>query len=641
MIRHVLSLAAMLLIAGRAGAEQTETAASTATAPPTEISAYRLPVSTEEAAQGVTIITQEEIEARKPANILDMVQMVPGVQVDQVGAPGGVSNIYIRGSDPEQVLVLVDGVRVNDPLLSRGGSFDMSSIDPANVERIEVLRGGGSAIYGADAMGGVINIVTRQGGPKGVDVTLSGGAGGNGYNSLAARFAGSNDQVTVSVGGSHLEDGQASQGGTLNLNTVTAAIGVHPSERVDLKFFINSLERDSSSFPDQSGGVDFAVTRTLEDRSLNQNVVGTSLSVTPSEPLTLNLQLARYDTAEKINSPGVQPSLIEPNGLPAQQSSTHFTRDAALASAGVHLPLQSDLLVGYERLDERGDSQSIIDIGFPFPANFDLHRTTNSVFAQLKSKPIPNLVILLGVRNDDVSDQDSEVSPEAGARYTFATQTTVKARYAQGFRPPSFFALANPLAGNPNLVSETSEGYEFGVEQRLLNDRLFGGVTLFNTKYKHLIDFDPNVPGPFGVGQLVNRDKVNTQGLELQFAARASQRLTITASYTYLDAKIEDSTDVLLHRPRNTAVVGFNYAWSDALRFIWNTVYASESFDFAIPTGQVQLDAWTRTDIAVSYTWKAFTATLAVDNVFNSHYEQYVGFSVPGVRGRAMLSARF
>jgi iron complex outermembrane receptor protein/vitamin B12 transporter len=631
--RHTFCAAAALLLAApHASAQQPETT----TAPAVEVSAYRVPLLTTEAVQGVTVITNEQIEERKPSTVLDVLQLVPGVQVDQVGAPGGVGNIYIRGSDPENVLVLIDGVRVNDPLLQRGGSYDLSNIDPATVERIEVLRGGGSAIYGADAMAGVVNIVTRRGAAKPVDVTLSGGVGGDGYATAGARLAGSTEQVSASVSASHLEDGKPSIGGDLDLDTFAASLGFHPSERGDVQVFFNGVQRDSSSFPEQSGGIELAVLRTLEERQADQNTVGTNLTLTPWDPVTFKLQLSSYDNKENIQSPGVPGDIGDP--IPAYQSQTDLKRDAALVSAGLRLPLQSDLVLGYEHLEE--DGENVTDFGGG-PVPFELERITNSVFASLKSKPITNLVVLLELREDDVSDQGSEVSPGAGVRYTFATQTTVRAHYSEGFRPPSFFALGNPLVGNPNLVPETSTTWEIGVEQTLFQNRVFAGVTGFRQEYENLVDFDRTVPGPVGFGQLVNRTDVEAEGAEVQLAVRPLPQLSVTASYTYVSTEIVNSTQHLLHRPRHKAALGFNYAWGEAWRFVWNTVYVGETFDFSNPTGEVELDDWTRTDVALSYTWKAVTATFAVDNLFDSHYEQYVGFVQPGIRARAMVTARF
>jgi outer membrane receptor protein involved in Fe transport len=471
-------------------------------------------------------------------------------------------------------------------------------------------------------------------------VTLSGGAGGDGYGTLGVRLAGNTEQVSASVNASHLEDGEVSQGGDLDLDTVAGSLAFHPSERGDVQFFFNSINRDSSTFPDQSGGIELAVIRTLEQREVGQSTVGANLTLTPWDPVTFKLQLSSYNSNESIQTPGVAPNLPNP-GLPAQQSVTDFTRDGVLVSAGLRLPLQSDLVLGYEHLEESGRSDSVIDLGFPFLASFDRDRVTNSVFASLKSTPVQNLVVLLELRSDDVSDQGDELSPGAGVRYTFPSQTTLKAHYSEGFRPPSFSALGHPLVGNPDLVPETSTGGEIGLEQTLFENKLFASVTGFVTHYKNLVDFDESIPGPFGAGQLVNRSSVDAEGAEVQLAVRPVPQLSLTASYTYLSTSIENTTQRLLHRPRNSVALGLNYAWSDAWRFVWNTVYASGSFDFSIPTGEVELDAWTRTDVALSYTWKAVTATFAIDNLFDSDYEQYVGFVQPGIRARAMVTARF
>jgi len=143
----------------------------------------RVPSTLGQETGSLTVMTRGQIERMGVATGADLLRQVPDVQVDQLGGSGGMSWAYIRGSDPNHVLVLVDGVRVNDPTNSPGGGFDLSSIDPSEIERIEVLRGAASSIYGADAMGGVINIITRKGEPGG---TASAAAGGLGYRALSA-----------------------------------------------------------------------------------------------------------------------------------------------------------------------------------------------------------------------------------------------------------------------------------------------------------------------------------------------------------------------------------------------------------------------------------------------------------------------
>ncbi|HZP87351.1 MAG TPA: TonB-dependent receptor [Burkholderiales bacterium] len=638
-VRLQLAVCATLLMSCNGMYAAQESSGAGEQTPGVEVTAYRVPVTLQETAQGVTVIDRQEIEIRKPDSVIELLRQVPGVQIDQVGSPGGVSSIYIRGSDPEQVLVLIDGVRVNDPMLSRGGSYDISSIDPALIDRIEVLRGGGSALYGADALGGIVNIVTRRRAEKGIGVELGGGIGGDRYGALHGRVSAGTDQVSANVSLAHLEDGREANGGTLDLDTISTFVTFHPSEAFEARVFFFDNNRDSSSFPDTSGGVRLAVIRTLEQRQAKETTGGIGFKVSPWSLASFNVQLSRYARTEDIDSPGVAPSAFSPFGLPASTTQTDFTRDSAVASVGLRLPLDSDFTVGVEHIDERGVSTGTLALPFPVSPDFSLTRRTNSVFGELKTKPLPELVVLLGARYDRVSQLRSEFSPSVGVRYTLApTGTTLKARYAKGFRAPSFFALGSPLVGNPDLKPETSKGAEIGVEQRLWNEKLMLGVNVFRTRVKNLIDFDP-FAGIFG--QLVNRGRVTFRGAELIAEARPIDALAINASYTYVDNKIDDGAGPLRNRPRHRAALALAYRFAEAWQASWTTAYVGEVRDFSIPTGEVKLDDFTRTDVALSYQWRQLTTTLAIDNLFNEHYEQFVGFTVPGRRGRISVSARF
>jgi vitamin B12 transporter len=613
-----------------------ETIAQEIAAPSVEISAFRVPTLISETTQGVSLITRQEIVARNPASTAELIRDLPGIYVDQVGSPGGVSNVYIRGSDPEQVLVLIDGVRANDPTVSRGGSYDLSSVDPSDLERIEVIRGAGSAIYGADGMGGVINIVTRRGAVGGVKVGLAGEGGSRGYGRIQASVSGGSEQVQASLNTSKLQDGRKSEGGTLDLATFNASLGLRISETGNITVFARHNERDSDAFPDQSGGVRLAVLRTLETRDARESSYGANLSLHPTEKTTLRILLSRYERTEDTNSPGVDPFF----NVPPTVSSTDFTRDSIVASVLVRLPSDSDLTFGVEHIKEKGKTRSTRDltaIGFGIVrGDFDLVRETDSLFGEFKVKPVDNLTLQLGIRHDSPTKLNAETSPSAGARYDFQSGTTLKAHYSEGFRAPSFFALGDSF-GNPALVSETSRGYEAGVEQSLLGDKARIGLTWFSTRYKNLIDFDTD-PSVF---KLVNRGKVDSEGAELDMTLRAVGGLMLGLNYTYVDTQILDSTDKLRNRPRHRATLTARYAPNDAWQFSWNTLFVGEFFDSSIPTGDIKMDSYTRTDISAAYRCKHLTATVAIDNVFGEKYEQFVGFAHPGARIRAGLSASF
>jgi vitamin B12 transporter len=630
-----LGIGSLGLIAPHETIAQETAAGEEIAAPPVEVSAYRVPTLLSETSQGVSIVTREEIAGRNAASAMDVLRDIPGLYVDQVGGAGGVSTIHIRGSDPEQVLVVVNGVRLNDPMLSRGGSYDLSSLDTADIERIEVIRGAGSAIYGADSMGGVINIVTRKGKPEAFSGSAGIEAGGQRYEKIKGSVVGGSEVVSYAANASRLKDGRDADGSSLELSTFSGSLSFRPLENAGIEIFARHNERESTSFPDDSGGIRFAVTRTLELRDANETSFGTNIS-TDWDWITFKINLSRYERDEDINSPGVVPGPGLTSGIPPNVSKTEFTRDNELISASFRLPRNSDLTLGYEHLHEVGKDRTVLDFGFPFPSAFDLKRSTDSVFGELKTEPIADLILKFDLRNDSVSKFGSKTSPSAGARYTLSDAGSVfKIRYTEGFRPPSFFALGNPLVGDPNLIPETSKGYEAGVEQSFLDNKAHVGLTLFRTKYKNLIVFDD------ATDKMVNRNNVDAQGTELDMSLRTIDNLNLGANYTYVHTRIADSSEELRNRPRHRASLSARYSMSEAWQLSLSTTYVGQFFGSSAPTDVIKLDSYTRTDISTSYQCKRLTATIAVDNLFGEKYEQFVGFAHPGARIRAGLSASF
>ncbi len=618
-------------------AQEESDAGMTVVTPDVEVTAYRLPTLVSETSQGVSVVTREEIEARNPSTVVQLMREIPGLYVDQVGGPGGVANIHIRGSDPEQVLVLVDGVRLNDPMLSRGGSYDLSSLDLVDVERIEVIRGSGSAIYGADAMGGVVNIVTRKSREPGTSASAGVEAGGQDYARATGSIRGGSEKVRFTANASALQDGEDKDGGSLDLKTFSGSLSFSASEGNGLGLFARHNERDSSSFPDFSGGIRLATNRTLEQRKARETVYGGNITLRPQDSIDLKLSVSRYERNEDIISPGVPPIPADPfNFVPPSVSESDFTRDNALVSATAFLPLDSDLVLGYEYMKEDGVNRGALDFGFPVPTDFRLARKTDSLFAELKSRPVQSLTLQFGARHDSPSGIEDETSLSAGVRYDFvSTGTALKAHYSEGFRPPSFYALGDPVVGNPDLKSETSKGYEIGLEQILKDGALRFILNGFWTDYKNLIDFDTTS------FTLVNRQEVEINGTEVELQWLPLSNLQFGLNYTYVNSEIVNSTDKLRNRPEDKASFTVRFFPSEAWQLAWTTLYIGEFFDSSIPTGDVKMDSYARTDISAAYQRKHYAITFAIDNLFDEMYEQYVGFVDPGVRARAGVSARF
>ena len=627
-----------------------------------QVTAHRVPIQLRETTQSVNIIGAKDIVARDAASAIDLLQQVPGVQVDRVGNAGGLSSIYIRGSEANHVLVLIDGVRVSDPTNTRGGGFDFSALDQNSIERIEIIRGAGSALYGADALGGIINVVTKRGKGDGVHGSVSGAAGGQDYRHAAGSLSAGTQTIQFGIDASALKDGRKSQGGDHDLTSFSGSVAFQPSEKADIRVYARRNDRKSNGFPEFSGGILFAENRTLETRDATENIYGVDATYDPVESIELNLKLGRFTRVEDKHTPQIPFGPGAPNFVPETTTHIDLSRDSALISAGIKLPLNSNLTVGFEHLREAGENTGTLIIpGFlltpplPFdiesPTNFNLTRTTRSPFAELKLKPIDNLVLLVGLRNDSIRDSGSkadvlggspieistkrsQTSPSAGIRFTIAgSQTTLKANYAEGFKPPSFFALGDPNVGDANLKPEKSQTAEIGLEQGFWSGRGLLAFAVFRNRLRDLIDFVD--------GRLQNVNDVKSDGFETSLRLQPLTNLSVVLSYTYNDLENADTGSPLKSRPLHRAGLQMNYTINASWQIGVSASYVGKVFDQSIPTGDRMLDPYTLVDLALSYKWKGLTATFAVDNVLNDKYQHFIGFENPGIRARAGLGYRF
>lgn len=603
------------------------------------ISGYRVQTLASQATEGLSVIDRAEIERRAPATAPDLLRQLPGLQVDQLGGPGGLSSVYIRGSDPNHVLVLVDGVRVNDPTNSRGGGFDYSALDPAAIERIEVLRGPASALYGADAMGGVINIVLRrpQAGQK--QAQLGAMAGGQDYRRAHARLGlGSQDgSSTLGLGLAALDDGADGEQGFVRLHSADLKAQTRLADW-QLGFDARHTRRRGASFPDDSGGPEHAVLRELDAKHSTESAYVLRASWQPGR-WTLSALASWFRHWEEIESPGVAPGQRSDFGVPASQSRTNFRRRNLLLSALLPLGTAADgadqLAFGLEQQHEHGlNNTEYSFFGQVIPADFDLRRHTRSLFAELQLQPSAALLLRGGLRQDRVSGLASRLSPSAGLRYELKPWGgALKASLASGFKPPSFFGLGlpEPLGGNPDLRAERSRGASVGYEQAFWGHGQLA-LSLFSTRYKDLITFDN------ASNKTVNANTAKIRGLELEFGWQLTRELALRVHYTRLLTHVVDSDEPLRQRPGKRAGLQLNYRLGADSQLSWSSEYIAEVFDSSIPTGNLFLPTALRSDLAYTARLGPRTRlTLALDNVFDRRNEAYVGFAAPGRRARLGL----
>jgi outer membrane cobalamin receptor len=602
------------------------------------ITQARRPVPLSRRPESTTVVGRSDIEARPTAGVAELLRQVPGLAVDQAGGPGGVGSVYLRGTDPNHALVLIDGVRVNDPTNTRGGSFDLSTLDPLTIERIEVVRGPLSSVYGSDAIGGVINVITREGRATPENAAAA-AIGTEGYRRVGAQATGPvGDALRFALTAGLLDQGEPVEGGGLINRTLTAKL--HSAPRADTRLTLAGrfADTDARSFPDDSGGPRLAAIRESDRRAIEEASLGAAIDHPLTDWWRVDLGAGFSWRTEDVSSPGVAPGLRDPFGIPASESDSLYRRlQLTLANRfepapGVTLSLGG----GLER--ERGSSAGeLLFPGFSLPTRFSLDRRVYSGFAEAEYAP-GALVLSAGARVDASHGFEPALSPRLGALYRLeGTGTTLRANWGRGFRLPSFFSLGNPVVGNPDLRPERSVGWDVGVLQELGSAGLTLGATYFQNRVESLIDFEEGPPP-----RLVNRSAATSRGVELTAEWEATPELSARGQLTYTRTRLDEDPEPLRNRPRWRGSGEVRWRPAEAWRLGATVSHTGTVFDSSIPTGDVRLSPYTTVGLDAAWSPRPnLELQVGVENLLDADYEEAVGFPAPGPLFRAGLRVTF
>lgn len=574
-----------------------------------------------------TVIERQEIEARNDAVVIDLLRDVPGLHVNQPGA-GGVAQVFIRGSEPNFTVFLLDGIKVNDPNNTRGGSFDLATLNLADIDRVEIVRGPQSSIYGSDGLAGVINFISRRGGET-LAATADVEAGGDDFLRGTLQAGGPvGGKGDFSLQATSRDDGEAVPGSTYEADTVSGRLHLEPAPAVTANVYARYASTDSTTFPEQSGGPELAVLRDLQVATADDLTLGADADWAINGVWSVQALASLYERSDEYASPGIAPGdQVPPNGAANDLERENASLRATVRPSG---KVVATLGIDYQR--ESGESDGYVDFapGFRVPNSFDLDRDIIGLFAEGRYLPDAHWILQASVRHDEPDEVSGETTGKVGAVYALANGTTrLRANWGSGFKLPSFFALGSPLVGEPNLRPETSRSVDAGVTQLLLSGAAEVSVTLFDNDYEDLIDFDPDT------FRNVNRDKVTTRGVEFAGAWAASADVSLRAHATYTDIDVQDSDRELLQRPDWRGGVALRWAPAEDWLLDLDWHYVANVPDSSIPTGSRELDAWNRVDLRLG--WMAtprLRLALAVDNLLDVEYEEAIGFPAAGVRPR-------
>jgi iron complex outermembrane receptor protein/vitamin B12 transporter len=570
----------------------------------------------------VSVLDAQQIQALNKTTVADILRTLPGLLVEQQGGPGGLTAVSIRGGESNFTLVLVDGVAVNDPTNFRGGSFDFANLNPNSVERIEVVRGAQSAIYGSDALAGVINIITRRP-QQGHQQDVYAEAGQDDYSDVGASALGSVGAFNYTVGVASRDDGEPTPGSTRETDSANLRLGWQPSAAQEVGVSYRYIDGKRSSYPEQGGGPRFAQNDALDHSDYTQDILAADWGAEWSSLWRSTVTGSRFVQDEHYRSPGIAPYLE----VPPNTADTDFARDQVRWVNTLQLAPALEANIGAEYRHEDGKSVGYLDFfGAQMPTDFELDRDTRSVFADVSATPLADLLLHTSVRYDDPEDFASETSAQAGAKYTIGGGVTLAANWGEAYKLPSFFALGHALVGNPDLQPEQGESWDIGATWQA-NDTLLLGVTGFENDFRDLVDFDNET------FRNINRKRVQTSGVELQADWQALPALSLRSQATYTDIDVKNEDTVLTGRPQWTASVVAQ--WQIAAR--WDTaldyLYGGQQWAASRHTGEQvteELDYYHRVDWVLHYQLApAWLLAFSVDNVLDEHYETAVGFDAP------------
>jgi vitamin B12 transporter len=601
---------------------------------PVVITGTLLPGEPGQMSTHVTVIPGETVRENQSSSVTEALRSVDGLHVDQAGARGSVSSLYLRGGDPNYTVVMIDGIKVNDPINSRGGSFDFSTLNAEEIERIEIVRGSLSSIYGSDAISGAVNILTRRGGPE-PETRLDVSGGSFGYNHERLETDGRIGRLDYALSGSRLDNGDPVAGSGFNNATGRANIGVRLGRWTEARTVFRYSSSRMEAFPDDSGGPDYAVIRESEHRDADQLTAGLDVVHRPVSDLTATVHFETFNREETVDSPGVAPGTRDPAGIPPNDTDATVNRYRADTNVLWTRGNRLRLTVGGEIQSETGESDGGFTVGGQrIPTRFEMNRRLWALFAEARVVPLENLALEAGARMDHPENFDGRTSPRAGFAYSIPVSgTRLSANWGKGFKLPSFFALSHPIVGNPDLVPERSQSAEIGLSQDLPGSRMSVSATYFYSRVKDAIDFDEGPPP-----RLVNREGVTSRGIEFGGTVRFRPEIILFPHLTYTRTDIEGTTEKLRNRPVWRG--GCSVRWQPAppVVLVLDVLYVGKVFDSSIPTGDRTLDPHTTANLSGTWTlsrrWEAY---VSIRNLFDANYEEAVGFPSPGIRVRGGL----
>lgn len=557
----------------------------------------------------IFILNSEDIRLRGIRSAIDAISYSPGVTTKKNGSFGGVGSVRIRGASSSQTLVLVDGVPVNDAS-SPGGGYNFEYLDTSNIDRIEVLRGSQSTLWGSDAIGGVVNIFTKSAEDNSINILSETGSFGlkkiNSEFGLVSNFGKFlflvNDTSLDGISKADKKDGNIEKDGfEKNSYSFKGNMKVNNIEIKGLLSYIKSdVEYDSFGFVTgvQDG----------DERSITEEFTG-------NLTIKFNLFGEKLENTFSFNQSDISRDYFTDNNLTfGADGDRKLYRYQGNAGFGNY----NKIAFGFEK-EESSVSLDKLSI--------------DSLFLLYQFQPIKNLVVSAGIRNDDNKGFSSKTTRKIAAAYKISENISIKSSWGEGFKVPTIFQTTFFCCGaksaNTNIRPEVSTSYDLGFDFSL-KDKFSFSLIYFKQDVNNQINFS------FGLGGYENIDFVESDGFEISTNSKVSETVNLFINYSYIDS-IDVNGLRLINIPKDSGELVLTYEPASKISGSMALKYnGSEISTYG------NLNSWSRVDINLFYKLNNFSEVyFRVENLFDEDYQQVFGYGTPDRSGLAGIKVTF
>ncbi|HOF34313.1 MAG TPA: TonB-dependent receptor [Spirochaetota bacterium] len=598
------------------------------------ISASKLSTTSEKSGLSVTVIDSKQIEKSGASKVYELLKAQKGISVSNSSQFGGNTSVFMRGANSDHTVVLIDGIKINDPLY---GGFDFANLPLNNIERIEIIRGAQSVVNGSDALGGVINIVTKK--ARGDEASFSMGYGRYNNRNAALSLSHAGDKTNFSMGASYekadgfskakAKSGSFEDDGYSNI-AFNAKGGYDYNDMIGVELY-SSFNRSEYDIDEDAY---------YDDKNYTQKnssfTIGSGLRFAPVEGLSLKSGFS-YFYMDKFMRNDADSSDVENPFYPSDSKASSFSGDRKKAEVSAEYQYDYYRIIGgYEFVSESCENSSSVGGATPSLEVYD-YKNHKSAFYVMNSFDYDGYAgISAGVRYTKTSEDE-----KAGVWHVSAYGnikdfgTRIRSSAGTGFKNPNLYQLYDLYSGNKDLKSERSIYYDFGVTQKIQKiAEIDAGC--FYSKFKKRIGWDTEPPY-----KCINIDKSSSKGVELSVSVNPVEFLSVFANYTYTISKDDKTDEDMLRRPRHKYSAGISALIMQKTDVSLTYDYTGKRYD-TFNYLPVKVDSYSTLNAVVNINTTENTSVFVrIDNIMNKEYEEVKGYDAGGINVRCGLKGRF